>query len=266
MRLNTCALAHRIDLGTLITEPSPARRAESSAPSCVPARRAGSSSARWAQLDEPGRAGSLVFQKDELGAPSTRWTRSEPTDAHLCQQDNRGNGNRQKASFPPRNQNSNRPNQNYTPRQNTAYQPRPNQSYATRPNSINAPRLNPNYAPQYGTPRANSQQSYQTPNHSYASRVSTPQAQMGEQPPLVCYRRGGQGHMARDCATPDNRQKSVGNQQPLQDRSQFPTLPTPIPQYQPVQGMAHAPPSGGVVSGHLSPTGRDGHVFLSPRT
>jgi len=86
MRLNTCALAHRIELGTLFTEPSPARRAESSAPSCAPTRRAGSSSARWAQLDEPGRAGSLVFQKDELGAPSTRWTRSEPTDAHLWSQ------------------------------------------------------------------------------------------------------------------------------------------------------------------------------------
>jgi len=44
------------------------------------------------------------------------------------QQRNRGNGNRQKASSPPPiNQNTNRPNQNYTTRQNTAYQPRPNQ-------------------------------------------------------------------------------------------------------------------------------------------
>ena len=181
------------------------------------------------------------------------------------QQGNRGNGNRQKASSPPpRNQNPNRPNQNYPPRRNTAYQPRPNQSYAPRPNSNNAPRLNSNYVPQYGTPRASSQQSYQTPNHSYASRVSAPQAQMGGRPPLVCYRCGGQGHMARDCATPDNRQRSVGNQQPLQDRSQFPPLPAPIPQYQTSPG--NGPRSAKWRSGHLSPTGRAGHVFPSLRT
>jgi len=58
-------------------------RAEPSAPSWTQRAELARSSARWAQLDEPGRAGSLVFQKDELGAPSTRWTRSEPTDAHL---------------------------------------------------------------------------------------------------------------------------------------------------------------------------------------
>jgi len=57
--------------------------------------------------------------------------------------------------------------------------------------------------------------------------------------------------MARDCATPDNRQRVVGNRQTLQDRSQYPPLPIPAPQYIPrqhVPGMAPAPQSGGVAA------------------
>jgi len=160
-----------------------------------------------------------------------------------------GNGNRQNATPPPqRNQNSNRPN---SPRPNPGYPSRQSPNYAPRPNSNYAPRQNPGFSPRYGPPQEPSRQNYAPPNQTYASRVSAPQAQMGERPPLVCYRCGGRGHMARNCGTPDNRQRSVGNQQPLQDRSQYPPLPAPTPLYQPrqpVQGMASAPQSGGVVA------------------